>query len=236
MLGTLANTGAIIAGCLLGILLKGGIPERVNDTIMNGLALFVVYIGVDGALKAHDPMAVVLSVVIGAVIGELIDIDRRLQIFGDNIERSFKGKGGRISEAFVTSSLIFCVGAMAIVGSLESGLTGNHQKLFTKSIIDGVASVVFTSSLGIGVVLSSVSVLIYQGLITLAASSVKEILVTSVINDMTAVGSLLIIGISFNMLGMTKVKVANLLPGVFIPIVYHLIYPYIGYAYQILFK
>jgi len=236
MIGTIVNTGAIIGGCLLGILLKGGIPERVNDTIMKGLALFVFFVGVSGALKANDTMVVVVSVVVGAVIGEIIDIDRRLQNFGDNIEKSFKGKGGRVSEAFFTSSLLFCVGAMAIVGALESGLTGNNEILFTKSILDGVSSVILSSTLGIGVVLSSIAVFFYQGIITLAASSVKEILVTSVINDMTSVGSLLIIGISFNMLGITKIKVANLLPGIFMPIVCSFVYPYIEHILQLLIK
>lgn len=233
MLGTVVNTGAIIIGCLIGLLLKGGIPQRINDTVMKGLALFVLLIGISGSLKADNMMVVIFSVVIGAVIGELIDIDKWLQDFGNKVEKGFRGKGGSISEAFVTTSLMFCIGAMAIVGSLESGLTGNHKLLYTKSMLDGVASIIFTSSLGIGVLLSAVAVFIYQGIITLAASVLKTILVTSVINDMTAVGSLLIIGMGLNMLGATKIKVANLLPAIFIPIIYQLISPYISMLFNI---
>lgn len=223
MLGTIVNAAAIITGSFLGVLLKGGIPEKINDTVMKGLAFCVILIGLSGALKSSNILLVIISMVIGAVIGELIDIDARLKGLGDLIEKKLKGRGGRVSEGFVTASLLFCVGAMAIVGSLESGLTGNHKTLFAKSIIDGVSSIIFASSLGIGVTLSGISVFIYQGLITIAASFLKGILVTSVINDMTAIGSLLIIGIGFNMLETTKVKVANLLPAVFIPIFYQVI-------------
>lgn len=223
MLGTIVNALSIIGGSLIGLLLKKGIPERINQTIMNGIALCVLFIGISGSLKVNYLLLVIFSIVIGGAIGEIIDIDRRLQGLGDNIEKRLKGRGGKISEGFVTASLIYCVGAMAIVGSLQSGLTGNHQTLVAKSILDGISSIVFTSSLGIGVMLSAVSVFIYQGTITLAASLLSGILTTTVINDMTAAGSLLIIGISFNMLGITKIKVANLLPGVFIPILYQLL-------------
>jgi uncharacterized protein len=229
MLGTIVNAAAIIAGSLLGLLLKGGIPERINDTVMKGLSLCVFFIGLTGItgnssdLSSNDFLLIIFSMVIGAVLGEIIDVDGKLKSFGDKIETSLKGKGGKISEGFVTSSLLYCVGAMAIVGSLESGLAGNHTTLFAKSVIDGVTAVVFTSTLGIGVMLSAVSVFLYQGAITLAASLLKGILVASVIKIMTIVGSLLIVGISINMLGIGKIKVANLLPAVFIPILYQII-------------
>ena len=154
--------------------------------------------------------------VIGGTIGELIDIDKALQNFGDKLEARFNGKGGQVSVAFVTSSLLFCVGAMSIVGALESGLTGNNKTLFAKSILDCVSSIIFTSSLGIGVIFSAATVFIYQGIITVAASSLRGVLVTSVITEMTAVGSLLIIAIALNMLGIVKIKVANLLPAVLV--------------------
>lgn len=221
--GTIVNVLAIIVGSIVGIMLKKGMPDRIKDTIMNGLALCVLLIGITGVIKVNNMMLVILSVVIGAVIGELIDLDKRIQKFGDKVEAKFKGKGGSISEGFVTASLLFCVGAMAIVGSLESGLTGNHKTLFAKAMLDGVSSIVFASSLGIGVCLSAVSVFIYQGTITLCASFLKGVLVQSVICDMTAVGSLLIIGLSLNVLKVTKIKVANLLPAVIIPIIYQLI-------------
>ncbi|QAA31860.1 DUF554 domain-containing protein [Clostridium manihotivorum] len=222
MLGTLVNFGAIIAGSVLGLLLKGGIPEKISKTIMNGLALCVLYIGISGTLKGDNPLLIIISIAAGALIGELVDIDNLLNRFGVFVEKKFNKltKNSPIAEGFVTSSLLFCVGAMAIVGSLQSGLQGNHTVLFNKSILDGISAIVFASSLGIGVVLSAFAVLIYQGSITMLASLLQGALTTAVISNMTAVGSLLIIGLSFNMLGITKIKVANLLPAIIVPIIY----------------
>jgi uncharacterized protein len=235
MLGTIVNAIAIIAGSLLGYALKDGIPEKINTTIMQGLGLCVIFIGISGSLEAKTPLLIIISIVVGALLGEWIDIDERLKQLGDKIEEKLNGRGGRISEGFVTASLVYCIGAMAIIGSLKSGLLGDHGILFSKSMIDGVSAIVFTASLGIGVALSAVSVFIYQGIITMASSALKYALVgkvisdvaavgnLSVIKDMTAVGSLLIIGIGMNMLGITKIKVANLLPAVVVPIIYGVI-------------
>lgn len=223
MLGTIVNALAILAGSLLGFALKGGIPERINDTIIKGLSLCVLIIGISGAIKTNNMLLVICSVAIGGLIGEIIDIDKGLKKLGDFVESKLSGKGGKISEGFITASLMYCVGAMAIVGSLESGLSGNHKTLFAKSIIDGISSIMFTSSLGLGVALSAVSVFIYQGIITLAASALQGLLVASVISEISAVGSLLIVGLAFNMLGVAKIKVANLLPAVIIPVFYQII-------------
>ncbi len=223
MLGTIVNVAAIIVGSLLGFLIKGGIPKKVGDTVIQGLALSTILIGILNAVKVNNLMLLIISMVIGAAIGEAIDIDRFLNSVGDLIESKLKGRGGKVSQGFVTASLLFCVGAMAIVGALDSGLKGDHSTLFSKSILDFVFSLISASSLGIGVLLSSVSVLIYEGSITLLASSLKGLLVQSVITDMSAIGGLLIIGIGFNILGMGKLKVANFLPAIFIPPVYQLI-------------
>lgn len=229
MIGTIINVLAIIGGSLFGFFLKGGIPKKINDTVMEGIALCVILIsilgiiGVSSSLKSKDMLVIIFSVAIGAIIGEVIDIDKKLKELGDIIEKKLKGRGGKISEGFVTASLVFCVGAMSIVGSLQSGLLGNYKTLYAKSVLDGISAIVFTSSLGIGVMLSAVSVLLYQGSITLAAGLLKGVLVTPVVNDMTAIGSILIIGIGLNMLGATKIKVANLLPCIFIPILYQVI-------------
>jgi uncharacterized membrane protein YqgA involved in biofilm formation len=224
LLGTIVNSLAIIGGSLLGFVLKGGIPERVNDTIMKGLALCIMVIGISGAIKSENMILIICSIVIGALIGELIDIDKGLKKLGDNIEAKLQGKGGRVSEGFVTASLVYCVGAMAILGSLDSGLKGDYKILFTKAMLDGISAIMFTSTLGIGVALSAISVFVYQGTITLAASALQGILVGTVITELSAVGSLLIMGLAFNMLGLTKIKVANLLPAILIPILYHLIF------------
>lgn len=232
LLGTFVNTIAIIVGGTLGLLLRGGIPDKIKNTIMDGLALCILLIGVTGAIKVNNLLLIIFSIVFGSIIGELIDFDKLIQRLGDKIEERFHQKGGSISEGFVSSSLLFCVGAMAIVGSLQSGLTNNHQTLFAKSVLDGISSVVFASSLGFGVILSSVSVFIYQGAITLSATLLRTVLTQSVIMDMTAVGSLLIIGLSLNMLKITKIKVANLLPAVFIPVLYQILNPIFMLLYK----
>lgn len=224
MLGTIVNATAIIIGSLIGLILKGGIPKRFNETIMKGISLCVLLIGVQDAIKTKNIILIIFSMVIGSIIGELIDIDKRLQELGNNIETKLKGRGGRVSEGFVTSSLVFCVGAMSIVGSFEAGLSGKYFTLFSKSIIDGISSIIFTSSLGIGVLLSAVSVFIYQGTITMAAVGLKNLLTADIINEMTAVGGLIIVGLSFNLMGIAKIKVANLLPAIFVlPFIYPLI-------------
>jgi len=228
MLGTIVNVAAIIVGSLLGFLIKGGIPKKVSDTVIQGLALSTMLIGILNAVKVNNLMLLIISMVIGSAIGEAIDIDRFLNNVGDMIEIKLNGRGGKVSQGFVTSSLLFCVGAMAIVGSLNSGLKGDYSTLFSKSILDFVFSLISASSLGIGVLLSSVSVFLYQGTITLLASGLKGFLIDSVITDMSAVGGLLIIGISFNILGMSKIKVANFLPAMFIPPVYQVILTLLG--------
>jgi uncharacterized protein len=228
MLGTIVNVAAIIVGSLLGFLIKGGIPKKVGDTVIQGLALSTMLIGILNAVAVNNLMLLIISMVIGSAIGEAIDIDRFLNNIGDMIEIKLNGRGGKVSQGFVTSSLLFCVGAMAIVGSLNSGLKGDHSTLFSKSILDFVFSLISASSLGIGVLLSSVSVFLYQGTITLLASGLKGFLIESVITDMSAIGGLLIIGISFNMLGMSKIKVANFLPAMFIPPVYQVILTLLG--------
>ncbi len=228
MLGTIVNVAAIIVGSLLGFLIKGGIPKKVGDTVIQALALSTMLIGILNAVKVNNLMLLIISMVIGSAIGEALDIDRFLNNIGDMIEIKLNGRGGKVSQGFVTSSLLFCVGAMSIVGSLNSGLKGDHSTLFSKSILDFVFSLISASSLGIGVLLSSVSVFLYQGTITLLASGLKGFLIESVITDMSAIGGLLIIGISFNMLGMSKIKVANFLPAMFIPPVYQVIQTLLG--------
>lgn len=218
MLGTVINSIAIIAGCLVGLLAKGKIPERIGDTIMKGLALCVLYIGISGALKEENIIIMIISIAIGGLVGEIVDIDRWLNKLGAYLESKFKKNDHKVSiaEGFVSSSLLFCVGAMAVVGSLESGMQGVHTTLFAKSALDGISSIIFTSTLGIGVIFSAATVFLYQGIITIGAGWLSVILNTEVISLMSGVGSLLIIGLGINMLGITKIKVANLLPAIFV--------------------
>lgn len=230
MLGTIVNALAVIGGCIIGLIVKEKLTEKMSNTIMSGLALCVLYIGISGALKGQDTLIIIICIAVGALVGEIIDIDKRLNDLGNFIENKInlkkKNKDSEkisISEGFVTSSLLFCVGAMAVVGSLESGLQGNHSTLFAKSILDGVSSIIFASSLGIGVMLSSVAILVYQGSITLLAGCLSSVLTDTVIGNMSAIGSVLIMGLGTNMIGASKIKVANLLPAIFLPIIIYLV-------------
>lgn len=220
ILGTIVNSLVIVIGSFIGLFLKGNVNEKVRNTIMNGLALCVIYIGISGTLKGDNTIVMIISVAVGAFIGEIIDIDNKLENLGKIIEKSFNKNNGNISiaQGFVTATLLFCIGAMAIVGSLESGLNNNHSTLYAKSILDGISSIIFASTLGIGVALSAIVVFIYQGSITLAASFLSTFLSDIAINNMTAVGSLLILGLGLNMLGVTKIKVSNLLPSIIIAV------------------
>lgn len=217
------NTLAIIAGSLAGLVVKGGIPKAYMDTVMQAIGLAVILIGLKGALGGEDLLLVIFSLAIGGVAGEFLRIEERLEHLGLWLERKLSRVGGDISKGFVTASLLFCVGSMAIVGSLESGLTGNHQTLFAKSVLDGVSSIVFASTFGFGVMLSAGAVFLYQGLITVTASFIKPFLIPAVIAQMSAVGGLLIMAIGFNILEFKRIKVGNMLPAILIPLIYYMI-------------
>ncbi|MBR5155852.1 MAG: DUF554 domain-containing protein [Clostridia bacterium] len=220
MLGTVVNCLAVVVGSTLGIILKKGLPERISAAIMQGLALCVMYIGISGALEGKNVLVAILSIAIGVSIGEAIDLDKRLENLGKRLESAVsKNSDGMIAKGFVAASLLFCVGAMTIVGSLQSGLTGNHETIFAKSLIDGIAAIVLASTMGIGVMFSAVFILVYQGAITLCAGFLAPLLTETIIAEMTCVGSLLIIGLSFNMLKITSIKVMNFVPAVLMPIV-----------------
>ena len=223
-LGTIVNCGTVIAGTTLGVFLKGGLPRRFETTIMQALGLCTFFIGIggavaglvtieDGALSTQHTMLLVLSLVIGALIGEALDIETRLNDFGTWCQTRFAGGGedGKFVEGFVASSLLFCVGAMAIVGSLEDGLNGNPSILIAKAVLDGVAAIVFAASLGKGV---------YQGGITLLARFIRPWLTDALISQLSCIGSVLIFAIGFNLMFDKKVKVGNLLPAIFLPVVF----------------
>jgi len=220
LLGTVVNAAVIIVGALLGNFLRGGFLERYRAVIMQGISLAVILIGLSMALKSENILVLILSMVSGGILGELLKIEERLACFGDRLESRFGGPGGNsdslFTRGFVTASLVFCIGAMSIMGALESGLTGNHTTLFAKSIIDGVTATVFASTMGIGVAFSGLSVFFYQGAITVAAVYVKPFLNEAMITEMTAVGGVLIFGIGLNLLTeKLRIRVGNLLPAIF---------------------
>lgn len=219
MIGTIVNTLAAVVGGLLGSLLKKGIPERFADLVQKGLALCVLYIGIKGSLVGTNTLVTILSLVLGAILGELLNIDGGIERLGAWAQSKLSKGGSRLGEGFVTASLLFCVGSMSVVGSLQSGLTGNHETIFTKSMLDFVSAIILASSLGLGVCLSGVFVLVYQGAIVLLARWAAPILSDYVVAEMSCAGSLLIVALGLNMLGITKLKVGNLLPAMFLPII-----------------
>lgn len=223
MLGTVVNSVAIIIGGIIGLFLKKGIKDEYKDTIMNGIGLCIIIIGIMGAIESQNIILVVASIVLGSILGETIDIEKRLNTLGDNLEKRFSKDGSNFSKGFVTASLVFCIGAMAIQGSIQSGLTGDHSILLIKTVLDGTLSVMFASTLGIGVAFSSIAVFLYQGSITLLANGIKGFMTPDIINEMSAVGGVLIMAIGINILEIKKIRIGNMLPAIFIPIVYYLV-------------
>ena len=221
MLGTIVNSLTIIIGAAIGMLFKKGIKEGYKNTIMDGIGLSVLVIGISNALEFENLVVVIVSIVVGSIIGELIDINKRLNNLGDRLQSKFKNEEGNFSKGFVTASLVYCVGAMAIVGAIQSGLTGNHQTLYAKAVLDGITAIIFASTLGIGVMFSSLAVFLYQGTITIFASSLSSILTEIAINEISSVGGILIIAIGINLLGLKEIKIANMLPAIIIPPVYY---------------
>lgn len=242
--GTFFNVFTVIAGSLVGLLFRflltrrartvsdeSSIGERISDAVMKAVGLCTVMIGIsglfsytveDGAVgNTVNVLVVIVSMAVGTALGEWINIQRGIDRFGAWVQAKCKRDDGQtsVAEGFVTASLLFCVGAMTVVGALESGLSGNHQTLYTKSILDLISSAVFSVSMGVGVLLSAGFVLVYQGAITLTASALAPLLNDVTVTHMTAVGSLLILALGLNLLGLTKLKVANFLPAMFLPLV-----------------
>ena len=217
--GALVNFIAVVAGTLVGLVAGKFLNERIRAATMSAVALITIGIAVPGLMDSTKPLVPILSLVLGTVIGEALDIDRAVTRLGDKLQEKFKGKG-RITEGFVTCTLLFAVGAMTIMGSLDSGLKNDHTILIAKSVIDGISSIIFASTLGIGVAFAGISVFVVEGSITLLASLVAPLLTEVVVNEITFVGSLLILGISGNLLGITKLKLLNMMPAMFLPLLF----------------
>lgn len=226
MLGVLVNAGAVILGAVLGLLFRRGIPEKLTKAIMTAMGLCVLYIGIDGVLEGSHTVMLIVSMALGTALGTLIDIDEKVNLLGRYLEKKFSRKEGKgsFTEGFVTASLLFCVGAMAIVGSLESGINGDNSIIYTKAIIDLISACMLASTLGFGVAFSAAAVILYQGALVLLAGVLQPYLTDLVlIAEISCAGSLLILCLGFNMLGITKIKVANMLPAMlFVPLIYFL--------------
>lgn len=220
LLGTIVNGLLIIAGTMLGKLLTR-IPENMKATVMHGIGLSVMVLGLQMGFKSANFLIVILSLVIGAVIGEAMKLEDKLNAVGDWLERKIGSKGeGSISQGFVTATLIFVIGAMAIIGALDSGIRGDHDVLYTKAIIDGFTALILTTTLGIGVLFSAIPVMLYQGTIALFATQIDKFipqaLMDSFILELTATGGVMIFAIGLNLIGLTRIRVANLLPGILV--------------------
>lgn len=217
MLGPIVNGIVILICALAGRFLIKGLSGRFEAIIKKAIGLSIIYIGISGAMENKRIMLLIISMVAGSIIGEWIDIDKGMNRLGLWAERKFGFGEGNFAKGFVSASILFCTGSMAIVGAMQSGLQGNHEMLFAKSILDGVISIVFASTMGIGVAFSAVPVFLYEGAIALGAGYIKDMLTTEIITEMSAVGSLLIAALGFNFLEVKEIKVANMIPAIFLP-------------------
>ncbi|WP_035618437.1 DUF554 domain-containing protein [Lacticigenium naphthae] len=224
--GVIVNTIAIFVGGTIGLFINKGLPKKLEKALMQALALSAMYIGMTGLFSGQNTLSIILSLVLGTIIGEIIDLDAKILHLGQKLEEKFpsKDKDVSFSKGFVMASLILAVGALSIVGSLQSGLTGDHSILYTKAVMDGVTSLVLASSLGKGVLFSGFLVFAYQGSITLFAGVLDSILTDPMIQDINAIGSILIFALGLNILGVTNLKIMNFVPAVFVPVLFWFMY------------
>ena len=216
MLGVLINCVTVIIGSIVGVLFKNLIPKKVTDGIMVGIGLCTLYIGVDGALKGSNTLVLIVSMAIGAIIGFLLDLDGKINKFAEFATKPFKNSATGAAEGFVTACLIFCVGAMTLVGSIKAGVSGDNTILVTKAMLDLVSSMALASTFGIGVLLSTLFVFAFQGGLVLLSSLAGNFLSVSMQNEMICVGSVIIIGLGLNIIGVSKIKIVNYIPAMFI--------------------
>ena len=221
--GTLVNAAGILlgggAGLLVRRLMRRGVPERFSDIVMKGIGLCTIYIAATGLLDGSKSLVTILSVVIGAVLGEWLDLDGKIRALSEKLEKKFSRQGdSSFAQGFMAATLLFCVGTMAIKGSLDGGLRGDHATLYAKSVMDTISACIFSSTLGFGVLFSVVPVILYQGAITLLASVAGPYLGDAVIAEMNTVGSLLLLGLSLDLLGIAHLKLMNYIPAMFLPI------------------
>lgn len=223
MIAAVVNAIVVVLGGLLGLLFGGKLKEVHTETIVNALGICTIVIGVTSAIVTSNILIVIICLVIGTIIGELLKIEHRLDSLGDWLKSKVsKNGGGRFTEGFVTASLLFCVGSMAIMGSFDAGLRGDYNTIFAKSALDCVMAVTFAATMGVGVLFSGATVLVYQGALTLLAGVVEPFLSAAVVTEMSAVGGVLLIGTGMNIIGLTqkRIRVGNMLPAIFLPVIW----------------
>ena len=238
-MGNLINTAAVLIGSALGLVLRRGVPKRGQEILMQALGLSTIFIGLsgtlqamfavdDGRLSASGTLLLIFSLVLGAILGEAVNIEKQLDRLGDRLRRlAGQGENGRFTEGFVTASLILCVGAMAVVGGLSDGL-GDPSTLLAKSILDFVVVLVFSSTLGVGVMVSALPLFLYQGLFNLVGLLAGNVMSDAMINGMSLVGNVLIFGVGVNLAFGKRLRVGNLLPALAVPVIWELLRPLFG--------
>lgn len=229
--GTIANALMVIAGTAVGCIFKLDMLRQIGDRVFQAFGFFVMVLGISGAIALNRPIFTLVSLVIGIAIGETVDLDEKFTRLGNFLQKKFsKGNDSRFAEGFIQASLLFCIGSMTIMGAMEAGLQNQHSIYLTKGLIDGISAIGFAMGSGIGVAFSAIAVTVYQGLLVLGANILSGILTDEIIALSTQIGSLSLIALGFNMLGLTKIKVANFLPAMFVPIVYQAILVIVGMA------
>lgn len=222
MLGNIVNTSTIIVGSILGLIIKKGLPDRIKNIITSSMALFILTMAAKDAIKFENGMYIVVCLLLGSIIGEFLQIDDNLKKLGKYLENRFsKDSDNEIIKGFMTTSIMFSVGAMAIVGSIKSGLANDNQILFIKALLDGIFSLIFASRYGIGVLFSSIVVFCYQGTIYFLAFFIKNGLDEKVILEISTLGGIIMLGLGFNLLLDKNIKIGNMTPALFIPIIYN---------------
>ncbi len=225
MIGTIVNTGAVIVGSLIGLVLHKHLPQRFINAAFSAMGLFTLFIGVKMALMSENVVILVLSIISGAILGEFLRLEERLENTVDRIKTRVGSKDSRFTEGLMTAFLLWCMGSMTILGALDEGLRGIPDLLFAKSVLDGFASIALAASMGVGVLFAAIPLFLYQGGITLSASLMSSFLNESVINELAAVGGLMLLGLGLNILGITKIKTLNLIPALVVAIVLTILWP-----------
>jgi len=219
MFGTIINAIAVVIGSFLGLILRSKLPKRITNTAFHGVGLFTIILGIIMAIKTSNILIMIVSIVIGALVGEIIDIDKWINIFGEWLKKNFKVKNERFSEGFITAFLLYCIGSMTILGAIEEGLGGIPNLLVAKSVLDGFSSIILAATMGIGVLFSFIPLLLFQGGLTLLASNMQNILTGSIINELSAVGGILLLGLGITILDIKKIKILNMLPSLIIVVI-----------------
>ncbi|MCF7885730.1 MAG: DUF554 domain-containing protein [Candidatus Marinimicrobia bacterium] len=224
MIGTFVNVATVIIGSSIGLLIHTNLPENIKNILFQGIGLFTLYLGISMSLKSEHLMIVIFSIVLGVIAGELLKLESRMEAFGDRLKKRFSQNNTQFTEGMITAFLLFCMGSMTILGAFEEGLQNYPNLLLAKSLLDGVASIALASTFGIGVMFSVIPLLIYQGGLTLLASSLENIMTNPVINEMTAVGGILMLGLALEILNIKKIKTLNMLPAIFFAVILAIVF------------